>query len=224
MAIFDGDAPIYDHWFEMKIGHYADKVETKVLFGMLGAKPGMHILDVGCGTGNMAIKLAEMGVQVTGIDASEEMLKIAREKAEKRGLSISFFQKDITEAGWKDHFDGVCSNTAFEFIECKEKAVEKMLEVVKPGGRVAVGTINRDSDWYDFYEEELKKEDSFFKIFKYASFITEKEMEKFCPSHFVRWKRVFSCHRISMKRMFRWKKTKRTGGQEREEATYAVFG
>ncbi|AMP20963.1 hypothetical protein AZF37_07130 [endosymbiont 'TC1' of Trimyema compressum] len=75
MAIFDKDASIYDAWFDMKLGKYADVVETAIAFDLLKPQKGMRILDVGCGTGNFSIKLAKLGCEVTGIDVSEEMLK-----------------------------------------------------------------------------------------------------------------------------------------------------
>ena len=48
------------------------------------------ILDGGCGTGGHAIPLAERGYEVTGIDLSEEMINIAKEKASKTGVNIDF--------------------------------------------------------------------------------------------------------------------------------------
>ena len=46
MAIFDEDASIYDSWFDMKLGQYADSVETAIAFDLLKPKKGMEILDV----------------------------------------------------------------------------------------------------------------------------------------------------------------------------------
>lgn len=185
MAIFDEDAPVYDQWFEMKLGKYVDEVETEILFELLAPYNGMNVLDVGCGTGNMAIKLARMGCKVTGIDVSLEMLKRAEEKTEEEGLSIQYIHGDIKEMDYENVFDGICSNTAFEFFTEKEKSMGKMLLAVKPGGRVVVGTINKDSDWYDYYEEELRNDNSFFHIFKYASFVTESELKGMEEGKFI---------------------------------------
>lgn len=189
MAIFDEDAPVYDQWFAMKLGKYADEVETDILFNLLAPYKGMNVLDVGCGTGNMAIKLAGMGCQVTGIDVSREMLKRAEEKTLEAGLSIKYIHGDIKEMDYENVFDGICSNTAFEFFTEKEKSLDKMLDAVKPGGRVVVGTINKDSDWYDYYEEEISKDNSFFHIFKYASFISEEEMKDMRKENFIDMKK-----------------------------------
>jgi SAM-dependent methyltransferase len=63
------------------------------------------ILDVACGTGQIAVRLAQKGYEVTGVDLSDDMLLIAREKAEQAGLSISLFQQNMTELEVGKSFD-----------------------------------------------------------------------------------------------------------------------
>jgi len=67
------------------------------------------ILDLGCGTGGHAIILAHRGYKVVGVDRSIAMLSIAREKANKEGLSIEFRQGDITNLKLARTFDVVIS-------------------------------------------------------------------------------------------------------------------
>ena len=75
--------------------------------------PGKRLLDLGCGTGNISIPLAQKGYQVTGVDLSEEMLAVAREKSDERHLHIDWHRQDITslnlvdEAGEDLVFDAV---------------------------------------------------------------------------------------------------------------------
>ncbi|WP_257346108.1 class I SAM-dependent DNA methyltransferase [Pseudalkalibacillus decolorationis] len=80
------DAP-YDMWmifFANAIDQYRDEsVKT--------------VLDIGCGTGEISVRLAKRGYNVTGVDLSEEMLTIAKQKAESKGLSIPFYQQDMRE-------------------------------------------------------------------------------------------------------------------------------
>ena len=185
MALFDADAALYDGWFTTKMGAYADEVETGILLRLLNPRKGMRILDVGCGTGNMSIKLARMGCEVTGIDVSTEMLKHAERKANALQLSIDFMAQDIYAFDRENSFDGVCSNTAFEFLPHKEAAIAAMLKAVRQGGNVAVGTIHRESDWYDFYREELRKENSFFSIFQHAAFVSADEMRRMFPDKLI---------------------------------------
>lgn len=60
------------------------------------AKNG-SLLDIGCGTGELAVRFARAGFHVTGVDLSDDMLAIAREKAEVNNLNIPLFQQDMRE-------------------------------------------------------------------------------------------------------------------------------
>lgn len=72
------------------IGDLVAKGQADVLADMLGPVQGRRIIDVGTGTGRGAFLLASAGAQVTGIDASEQMLAIARERAVATGAPIDF--------------------------------------------------------------------------------------------------------------------------------------
>jgi SAM-dependent methyltransferase len=77
----------------------------------------VHVVDLGCGTGNIAIPLAQSGFQVTGIDLSEDMLAVAHEKTEHirraspfaRGGSIQWLCQDMREWELPDRVDCVIS-------------------------------------------------------------------------------------------------------------------
>ena len=59
--------------------------------------PGKRLLDLGCGTGNISIPLAQMGYQVTALDDEAEMLEIAEKKSAEAGVSVYWRQQDITD-------------------------------------------------------------------------------------------------------------------------------
>lgn len=183
MAIFDKEAKMYDDWYKTKLGNFVDKVETKCVFDLFKVRKGMKVLDVGCGTGNFSIKLAKMGCEVIGIDISEEMLKVAEEKAKKEGLNIKFYNMDVYNMEYEaDYFDGIVSVTAFEFLEEPEKAIEEMFRVLKPNGYLLIGTINKDSAWGEMYLSKEFQENS---VFKYANFKTVEDMKSYKKDHFV---------------------------------------
>jgi SAM-dependent methyltransferase len=68
-----------------------------------------HILDVGCGTGNIAIPLSKKGLEVTAVDLSEEMLFVAKEKSETLKATVQFFQQDMRELEGLGTYDVVIS-------------------------------------------------------------------------------------------------------------------
>lgn len=76
------------------IGDLVAKGQADVLADMLGPVDGRRIIDVGTGTGRGAFLLASAGASVTGIDASEQMLAIARERAREAGLAVDFVVGD----------------------------------------------------------------------------------------------------------------------------------
>jgi len=168
MIIFDNEAKEYDNWYETKLGKFVDKIETKCAFDMLELKKGMNVLDIGCGTGNYSIKLANMGLIVTGIDISNKMLEVAREKTVKRNLNINYQNMDIYDLKFEnDKFDFVFTMAAFEFIDNPEKAINEMFRVLKKDGYLLIGTINKDSLWGELYSSKEFQKNS---VFKYANF------------------------------------------------------
>jgi len=169
MVVFDKEAEDYDQWYNSKLGSFVDRVETELAFKLFKPHKEMKILDVGCGTGNFSVKLAEMGCKVVGIDLSEKMLNIARAKI-KEDLDLEFHKMDACKLEFSDEeFDGVISMAAFEFINEPEKAYKEMYRVLKKNGNLLIGTINRESKWGEFYLSKKVQENS---VYKHAQFKT----------------------------------------------------
>jgi ubiquinone biosynthesis O-methyltransferase len=183
MAIFDKEANSYDGWYQTKLGNFIDKVESDCAFELFKLEKGMTVLDIGCGTGNFSIKLAKAGCKVIGIDISEEMLSIAKEKAKQKGLDIEFYNMDIYKLNFEnEYFDAVFSMAAFEFIKEPEKALNEIFRVVKKGGEILIGTINKESSWGELYlTEEFQKN----SVFKYADFKTLEDFKKLKTENLV---------------------------------------
>ena len=94
-----------------------------------------NVLDVACGTGDMAVSLVERGCTVTGVDISEEMLAIARQKAP----IVTFMIADAEHLPFPDaSFDAVtCAFGVRNFVHL-EQGLNEMLRVLKPGGQLVV--------------------------------------------------------------------------------------
>ncbi len=71
----------------------SDVDELEILIP-LAEQAGGLIIDLACGTGRTTLPLAQAGFDVVGVDMSEPMLALAREKARDRGLSVAFLQQD----------------------------------------------------------------------------------------------------------------------------------
>lgn len=157
---FDLVANEYDDWYKTPLGRFVDEVEKKLAFDMVPLTKGMRILDLGCGTGIYTSLLKDHECKVTGIDLSDKMLEIARAKFP----DIHFIQSNIYALPFPDNkFDLVFSMATFEFIEELEMAYYEIRRVVKPGGKIFIGTINGDSAWGELYKPRKDQENSVFK-------------------------------------------------------------
>ena len=101
------------------------------------AVQGLHgkVLDVACGTGDMAVELLRQGCSVTGVDLSEEMMAIAKQKAPQAEYSLA----DAEHLPFEDAtFDAVtCAFGVRNFVHL-EQGLSEMLRVLKPGGRMVI--------------------------------------------------------------------------------------
>jgi len=112
----------------------------------LQLEPGMHVLDIGCGWGGMAITLArDFGARVTGITLSENQLATAQRRAEQAGLAdqITFDLQDYRHT--RGQFDGVVSVGMLEHVGLPNYATYfgKVAEVLAPNGTALIHTIGR---------------------------------------------------------------------------------
>lgn len=183
MSFFDIVARDYDAWYDTAQGGFVDETETALAFRMFSPIPGSRLLDAGCGTGNFSLKLAEMGVEVTGIDISEEMLSLARIKTGEAGYPVMYRKGDLYDLPFEDEsFDAVFSMAAFEFIKEPRKAFDELMRVTKKGGTLLIGTIHGDSPWGELYQTEEFKEKT---VFKHADFKTMDAMVDLCPEKVI---------------------------------------
>jgi SAM-dependent methyltransferase len=102
---------------------------------------GQHVLDVGCGTGVVAITAARLGARVRGLDLTPELLERARENARIANVEIDFRQGDAEALSFGDAaFDVVLSQFGHMFAPRPAIAIAEMLRVLKPGGTIAFAT------------------------------------------------------------------------------------
>lgn len=112
----------------------------------LGDRPleGKLILDVGCGGGLVAEPLARLGARVTGIDASERNIAVARAHAHESGITIDYREttaEALAAAG--ERFDAVLALEIVEHVTDPPGFVETCARLVAPGGALILSTLNR---------------------------------------------------------------------------------
>ncbi|MDB5049461.1 MAG: trans-aconitate methyltransferase [Fibrobacteres bacterium] len=96
---------------------------------LLAPMPGERILDLGCGDGALTAKLAAMGCQVLGVDASAAQIEAAR----KLGLDAQV--ADAENLTFAEEFDAVFSNATLHWIRKPDAAIDGVWRALKPGGR-----------------------------------------------------------------------------------------
>ncbi len=181
---FDRDkAEEYDNWYETAKGSFVDEVETALAFELFKPEAGERVLDAGCGTGNFSLKLARRGCEVVGIDISGPMLELARKKVSQTNLSVDFYRQDLLDLDFVgESFDSAFSMATFEFIKDYEKAFQEIRRVVKPGGRILIGTITRDSSWGRLYRRQGERENS---VFHHAHFKNPEDLNRLDPENLI---------------------------------------
>jgi ubiquinone/menaquinone biosynthesis C-methylase UbiE len=107
------------------------------LLSRLAGQTPLRLLDVGCGTGFMALRFAELGHDVTGIDLSPQMIDRARRKAEEDSLQIEFHVGDAAEVDSADEaYDLVVARHVIWNLPQPERGLAEWLRVLRRGGRL----------------------------------------------------------------------------------------
>ncbi|MEU4092229.1 class I SAM-dependent methyltransferase [Streptomyces sp. NPDC026673] len=131
-AVFDEDAELYDR---VRPGYPGALFDDLAALGDLGA--GARVLEIGCGTGQATVPLAERGLRVTAVELGPSMAEVAR-----RRLS-AFPSVEVVTAAFEDWplpgepYDAVVSATAFHWIDPAVR-VAKCADALRPGGVLAV--------------------------------------------------------------------------------------
>lgn len=119
------NAKLYDnnHQFVSEYGH--DLIE------LLSPKEDERILDLGCGTGDLACEIKKTGAEVIGVDASEEMIKAAMVKHR----DIEFQVMDATKLNFTRPFKSVFSNAVLHWIKTPQKVLKEVYNLLDENGR-----------------------------------------------------------------------------------------
>lgn len=128
-------------WMSGDFGEVAKHIETGAdeFIERLTLQPGTRVLDVACGSGNLALPAARAGAIVTGVDIAPNLLEQARARAASEGLTIQFDEGDAENLPYDDvAFDVVVSMFGAMFAPRPELVAAELVRVCRPGGRIAM--------------------------------------------------------------------------------------
>lgn len=105
---------------------------------------GLSLLDIGCGGGLLSEPMARIGFTVTGADASDENVQIARAHAQQSGVKVNYrFTTAEALSAARESFDVVLNMEVIEHVADPTLYLKSCAELVKPGGLMFVGTLNK---------------------------------------------------------------------------------
>jgi SAM-dependent methyltransferase len=118
------------------------------IWQLAGIDVGTEVLDLACGHGRIANRLAVKGAVVTGLDVTPLFLERAREDASRRGVTVDYVEGDMRKLPWTERFDAVvCWFTAFGYFDDDENRVVlgEVRRALRPGGRFVLDLNHRDN-------------------------------------------------------------------------------
>lgn len=125
---------------------------AEVFFSRLPVERGTRLLDVACGSGQIAIPAARAGARVTGVDIAENWIEQARERAAGEDLDIRFDVGDAEDLPFDDaSFDVTVSLIGAMFAPRPERVAAELLRVTRPGGNVIMGNWTSESFVGEFF-------------------------------------------------------------------------
>lgn len=134
-------APTHDERVAVNSGNYADYEQTlEFIVRKIHPATGEQGLDIGTGTGNLAVKFIEQGAVMSGVDQSKEMLRLCQKKHLSLETRIGNF---LALPYLEEQFDFVVSSFAFHHLGPEQQllALEEMRRVIKPRGRICIADL-----------------------------------------------------------------------------------
>ncbi len=138
----------YDAWRRTPLGALTERLEHGLLFEAAGRLDGLRVLEVGSGDGAFAVEAARRGALVTGVDPDPAMLAAAAARARAAGVDLHLGDGRAERLPFADSsFDLVFTVAVLCFVADADAAIREMARVLRPGGRLVLGELNRWSSW-----------------------------------------------------------------------------
>ena len=142
------DAPFWDRLAEKYSRQpVADPhaFERKIAITLGRMRPDPIVLDIGCGTGSLALRLASSASHVHGLDVSGEMIRIARAKTANANVGNVTFHVGAFDGTFDalapGTVDGICAYSILHLVDDRPAALARIYRLLKPGGFVVTSTV-----------------------------------------------------------------------------------
>lgn len=147
------------------------ELETEGAIELLSMTPPMKILDLACGFGRIANRLAIRGYQVTGIDYLPGFLDLARSGAQDLGVTVDYIRGDIRQIEYSNEYDRIILMfNSFGYFNDRENLLilKNIAQSLKIGGKVGFDIANRDGVLNNFHSHYVSEKEGNFLINRFS--------------------------------------------------------
>lgn len=139
-----------DKYAKQSVGNQS-AFDRKIAITKERLTPTSTVLDVGCGTGSLALILAPDCAHVTGVDVSEKMIGHARRKAEAGGVTNAAFRLGAVDESFRAIEDGsldvAMAYSLLHLVPDRQALLQRMFALLKPGGHLVTSTVCLGNSW-----------------------------------------------------------------------------
>jgi ubiquinone/menaquinone biosynthesis C-methylase UbiE len=162
--LYNNESEVYDEKrFSRSPGKVRHAVQIKVLKRLLkdnlGELEGKEILEIGVGTGRVAVELAAVGVNMHGLDLAAKMLKVTERKAKERGVDIELKQGSGERILFRKKFDAIIIIHVLGHVNDPLKIFKEARKSLKDGGILIFDFYNADNSFVKRGEKKNRKQE-----------------------------------------------------------------
>lgn len=152
LLIDEGNDPVLD---PPAMRDYMYQWDGDAFFDLLSLRGTQNVLEIGIGTGRLALRAAPLCASFTGIDLSAKTLSRAREHLAARH-NVTLVQGDFLTYPFSDDFDVIYSSLTFMHLPDKQRAIDKVASLLRPGGRFVLSIDKNPADVLDMGTRRIK--------------------------------------------------------------------
>lgn len=152
ISTFDSEDTFFEQaWARVQRHTWSDAEsdhDAALIVQYLGLEPGASILDIPCGDGRLAVRLARYGFRVTGLDVGSTWVESAAQSAHALNVHADFVRGDMRSIAWLQEFDAsICFWTSLGYFQESENelVIERLHAALKPSGKLLIHTLCLES-------------------------------------------------------------------------------